>query len=108
MPRVCSAFSPVALVAAMTTCRRVAVGSQLARPTMTLAAQFRGKFMLFGGKCWLAGSRSMQSAILASYSPRAGRPAMCDASSHARCGGGAAAARRRRGGGARGGILVRK
>ena len=41
MLRVCAARSPVAMVAAMTTYRRVAVGSQLARFTMTLAAQFR-------------------------------------------------------------------
>ena len=39
--------------------------------------------MVFGGKYWLASSLSMQPAILASYSPPAGRPNMCDASSHA-------------------------
>jgi hypothetical protein len=41
MLRVCAARSPVALVAVVTTCRIVALGSRLAWSTMTLAAQFR-------------------------------------------------------------------
>jgi hypothetical protein len=41
MLRVCAARSPVALVAVVTTCMIVALGSRLAWSTMTLAAQFR-------------------------------------------------------------------